>query len=124
RNALLFGIRTPVLGGAPLVSPVRLKDAAGVWSEENLVLLPTVRLQVDPAGGAQGIRGMSRGFDGRGFLLTIANATSDDEAPFALYEWDGNPEGRMLHLPVAFKKKMKPEGLAAGTVGGRPALVF
>jgi hypothetical protein len=124
RHALLLGIRTPVVGNAPIVVPVRVKDVAGPWNEENLEVLPLVKLQVEPALGAQGVRGMSPGPDGRGFLITVANATSDDEAPFALYHWDGNQEGIVRRLPVTFAKKMKPEGLTVGTVGGRAAIVF
>jgi hypothetical protein len=124
RHALLFGVRTPVLASAPMVVPIRIKDLAGPWNESNLEALPAIRLAVEPAVGDQGIRGMSPGPGGRGFLLTVANATSDDEAPFSLYRWDGNAEGTVTRLPVAFAKKMKPEGLTVGSVGGKPALVF
>jgi hypothetical protein len=124
RHALLFGVRTPVLASAPIVVPIRVKDVAGPWNESNLEALPAIRLQVEPAVGDQGIRGMSHGPGRKGFLLTVANATSDDEAPFSLYQWDGNAEGKVTRLPVAFAKKMKPEGLTVGTVGGKPALVF
>jgi hypothetical protein len=124
RQALLFGIRTPVVGHAPIVVPVRIKDPSGPWTEANLEVLPTIRLQVEPALGDQGVRGMSPGPGGKGFLITIANATSNDEAPFVLYEWDGNQKGEVRRLPVTFAKKMKAEGLTVGTVGEKPAIVF
>lgn len=124
RRALLFGVRTPVLAHAPIVVPVRVKDVGGPWSVDNLEALPAIRLVVENAGGDQGVRGMSRGPEGRGFLVTVANATSDDEAPFSVYSWDGNPDGKVRRLPVSFANKMKPEGLTVGTVGGRPAIVF
>ena len=41
-----------------------------------------------------------------------------------LYEWDGNGSGAMRRLNVVFSKKMKPEGLTRGSIGGRDALVI
>lgn len=124
RQALLFGIRTPVLSTGPIVVPIKLKDPAGPWTTANLEALPPIMLKVERAQGDQGIRGMSRGRDGKGFLVMVANATSDDEAPFSAYEWDGNQSGDVKKMPYTFAKKMKPEGLTVGTVGGRPAIVF
>jgi hypothetical protein len=123
RHALLFGIRTPVMEHAPIVVPVRVKNVAGPWNETNLEALPAIRMQVEPSVGDQGIRGMANGPGGHGFLLTVANATSKDDSPFSLYTWDGNPEGKVTRLPVAFARKMKPEGLTIGTVAGKAVLV-
>ncbi|MGB5035692.1 MAG: hypothetical protein WBQ66_03740, partial [Blastocatellia bacterium] len=81
-------------------------------------------LKIENVGSDQGVRGMSTGRDGKGFYVVVANATSDDKAGFSVYEWDGNAEGVVKRLPYTFAKKMKPEGLAVGTVGGKPALVF
>ena len=124
RQAMLFGIRTPVVAGAPIIVPVRIKEFAGPWAVGNLEALEPIRLEVESGAGNQGIRGMSRGRDGKGFLVVVANATSDDEVPFAVYEWDGNQQGTVHRLPFAFADKMKAEGLTVATVGGRPAIVF
>src|SRR5262252_10524043 len=56
RHALLFGLRTPLSGTSPLVIPVRVKDLDGPWTTDNLQVLPPIRLFLDPAGGARGIR--------------------------------------------------------------------
>ena len=124
RQALLFGIRTPALANGALVVPIRLKDPAGPWNSGNLEAQTPIILKIENVGSDQGVRGMSTGRDGKGFYVVVANATSDDKAGFSVYEWDGNQEGVVQRLPYAFAKKMKPEGLTAGTVGGKPALVF
>ncbi len=124
RQAMLFGVRTPVLSNGPIVVPVKIKDLAGPWASGNLEAQQPILLHPERATGNQGIRGMSRGRDGKGFFVMLANATSDDEAPFSVYEWDGNAEGVVKRLPYTFAKKMKPEGLTVGTVGGKPALVL
>ncbi len=58
-------------------------------------------------------------------LIVVGNSTSKSNAPFALYSWDGNREGRVQHFPgVQFHKRMKVEGVTAGQVAGRGAIVF
>lgn len=124
RQALLLGVRTPALNTGALVVPVRLKDPAGPWTVANLEAQTPIVLNVEHEASAQGVRGMCTGRDGKGFLVVVANATSDDTAGFSVYEWDGNQEGVAKRLPYSFAKKMKPEGLTVGTVGGKPAIVF
>jgi hypothetical protein len=124
RRAVLLGVRTPVAGHVPFLVPVRIKDLNGPWNESNLEVMPSIRLQVEPEVGDQGVRGMATGPNGKGFLVSVANATSDDQAPFSIYSWDGNQDGVVKRLPFAFAKKMKPEGLTVGTIGGRSAIVF
>jgi hypothetical protein len=123
RSALLLGIRTPVSSGKPMVVPVRIKDPAGPWAPANLEALPVIRLKVERAVGEQGIRGMATNAFGTGFLVTVGNSTSESRAPFSLYVWDGDADGTSRRLPVKFADKMKPEGVASGTVGGREAIL-
>jgi hypothetical protein len=122
-STLLFGVRTPAPGGRPLVLPVRVKDAAGPWSTSALEALPAVALAIDSAEGPVGIRGLTYEPVRDGFLVLVGNATSDSEAPFAVYSWDGKPEGVAKRVDASFAKKTKPEGLARATVGGKPATV-
>lgn len=124
RGALLLGIRTPVPGGKPLIQPVRIKDLLGPWTTGNLEMLPPIHLAVENAIGEQGIRSVTRNGFGEGFFVVVGNSTSDSEAPFSLYTWDGGEDGKVSRLPISFHKKMKPEGITTGTVGGRKALVF
>jgi hypothetical protein len=124
-RALLIGVRTPVIDGRPLVLRVRVKEVAGPWTLSNLEMLPAVFLGIEKARGEQGIRGIecdpSRGV----LFVVVGNSTSASEAPFNLYRWDGNVHGEVgLFHDVRFHKKMRVEGVASGTIGGRRAIVF
>jgi uncharacterized protein DUF3616 len=124
RQALLFGLRTPTQDGKPLVLPVRLKDLAGQWTTKNLEAQTPIHLSPEPVGDEQGIRCLYNELDRDGFLVIIGKATRDSEAPYSLYEWNGNAGGAMRRLNVVFAKKMKPEGITRGSIGGRNALVI
>jgi hypothetical protein len=124
RHAFLFGVRTPVPDGKPMVLPVKVKDLSGPWTTGNLEAQPPVQLSVEAALGEQGIRGLSNEPDRDAFLVITGKSISDSKAPFALYEWSGAAGGAVRRLDVAFAKKMKPEGVTRGTIGGRKALVI
>ena len=123
RHAFLFGVRTPVSDGKPLVLPVKVKDLAGAWTTGNLEAQPPIQLSVEATLDEQGIRGLSNEQDRETFLVITGKSISDSKAPFALYEWSGNG-GAMRRFNVGFAKKMKPEGIARGTIGGKSALVI
>jgi hypothetical protein len=123
RRALLFGLRTPAPDGKPLVLPVKLKDLAGPWTTSNLEAQAPIHLSIEPAGDEQGIRCLYNERDRNGFLVIVGKATKDSEAPYSLYEWNGNAGGAVRRLNVVFAKKMKPEGITRGSIGGRDALV-
>ena len=124
RHALLFGVRTPVPDGKPLILPVKVKDLAGAWTTSNLEAQPPIQLSVEDTLAEQGIRGLSNEPDRDAFLVITGKSISDSKAPFALYEWSGNPDGAMRRFNVGFAKKMKPEGIARGAIGGKSALVI
>jgi hypothetical protein len=124
RRALLFGLRTPMPDGKPMVMPVRLKDLGGPWATSNLEALPPIHLSVEPAADEQGIRCIDDGPSAAGFLVITGKATNDSRAPYSLYEWSGDANGAMRRFNVVFAKKMKPEGITRGTIGGRKALVI
>jgi hypothetical protein len=123
-HAFLFGVRTPVPDGKPMVLPVKVKDLAGAWTTGNLEAQPPIQLSVEADLDEQGIRGLSNGQDRDAFLVITGKSISDSKAPFALYEWSGNADGAMRRFNVRFAKKMKPEGIARGTIGGKSALVI
>jgi hypothetical protein len=124
RHAFLFGVRTPVLDGKPMILPIKVKDLTGPWRTDNLEAQPPVQLLVEAALGEQGIRGLAYEPDRDAFLVITGKSTSDSKAPFALYEWSGAAEGAFRRFDIAFAKKMKPEGVARGAIGGRKALVI
>jgi uncharacterized protein DUF3616 len=123
RHAFLFGVRTPVPDGKPLVLPVKVKDLAGAWTTGNLEAQPPIQLTVGSTLDEEGIRGLSGDQDREAFLVITGKSISDSKAPFALYEWNGNVDGAMRRFNVGFARKMKPEGIARGTIGGKSALV-
>jgi hypothetical protein len=69
-------------------------------------------------------RGLSNGQDRDAFLVITGKSINDSKAPFALYEGSGNADGAMRRFDVGFAKKMKPEGIARGTISGKSALVI
>ncbi|MBK6316162.1 MAG: hypothetical protein IPF53_18185 [Blastocatellia bacterium] len=123
QQTLLIGVRTPLVDQLPIIVPVRLKVPAGPWTTSNLEALAPIKLLVDRGPGAQGVRGVATRLDGKGFLVVVANATSKDNAPFAVYAWDGLDGGNVSKFPHAFADRMKAEGLTIGTVGGRQVVV-
>jgi hypothetical protein len=124
RHAFLFGVRTPVSDGKPLVLPVKVKDLAGAWTTDNLEAQSPIQLSVEATIDEQGIRGLSNEQGRESFLVITGKSISDSKAPFSLYEWNGNADGVMRRFNVKFAKKMKPEGIARGTIGGKNALVI
>ncbi|HEV2668368.1 MAG TPA: DUF3616 domain-containing protein [Blastocatellia bacterium] len=124
RRALLFGLRTPTPGGKPMILPVKLKDLAGPWTTSNLEAQTPIHLSIEPAGDDQGIRCLYNEPGRDGFLVIVGKTTKDSEAPYSLYEWDGNAAGAVRRLNVVFARKMKPEGITRGSIGGRKALVI
>ncbi len=124
QKALLFGLRTPLKDGKPVVLRVKPRKIDGPWTVDNLEILPPLTLAV-PEDGKSGIRAMSLDQATGTSLIILGNATSQSKAPFELYLWDGNPRGIVRHYKnVRFHKRMKVEGVTRGTVGGRPAVIF
>lgn len=124
-KTLLFGVRTPVIKGRPLVLRVRVKDPMGIWNLSNFEMLPHVTLAVDGADGTMGIRSIKYDESRGVFLVVVGNAVSKVKTPFTLYSWDGNSQGVVKRFPhIAFHPKMKPEGITCGTIGGRGVILF
>jgi hypothetical protein len=125
RGALTFGIRTPVPKRGPMIARVRVRELGGPWTTENLEYLEPVFLKVPDVGDEQGVRSLEYVESLGGSVVVTGNSTSASKAPFRMHLWDGNDEGRTTPFPaVRFAKRMKPEGVTAGTVAGRPAVVF
>jgi hypothetical protein len=125
-QALLFGVRTPVIDGVPLIVRVRIKAFDGAWDLSNLELLPPIRLAIEADDrGEEGLRAMT--YDpGTGLtFLTVGNTISGSKGRFELYSWDGNQQGLLRYFhEVRFDRRMKVEGVARGTIAGRAAVVF
>lgn len=122
---LLLGLRTPVIDGRPVILRMRVRNIAGAWNLNNFEMQTPVLLDLGESKHERGIRTMEYDPMRKTMWVVTGNAVSGSKAPFELWEWDGNPRGRVRpHAGVRFHPKFRVEGVAPGTVGGRPALVF
>src|SRR5262245_21056761 len=94
-SALLFGVRSPVADGQPIVLRVVLKKVDGPWDLSNLEMLPPVCLKVERGDDEQGIRTIGSDQSRGVWLVVTGNSTSHSKAPFRLYAWDGNVDGNV-----------------------------
>jgi hypothetical protein len=124
RRALLLGVRSATDTGRPFVLPVRLHDLAGPWTTTSLEPLPAIEIHVGATDEPRGIRGLARHAATGTYAVLIGDA-GDVHEPFALYMWDGRDTGVARYVPdIVFAPEMKPEGIAYGSIGGRPAVVI
>jgi hypothetical protein len=124
-RSLLLGLRSPLIDRKPVILRARLKDIDGPWELSNFEMLPETVLAIGHAEGEQGIRALEYDRERRAWLVVVGNSTSASKAPFSLYSWDGNAEGVVrMFANLRFHKRMKVEGVAHGTIGGRDAIVF
>lgn len=115
RGRLLLGLRSPVIDGDAVLVPLKLRDARGPFSSDNLEAgeIEAVRL---PLGGL-GIRSIE--YDERqGLFHIIAGATENqDKADFKLWEWGGQAKSALREV-TTFDRKLKPEGVTTASIGG------
>jgi uncharacterized protein DUF3616 len=112
---LLLGIRSPVIGGSALVVPLRLKDAARPLAADNVAVEAPLRVDL----GGSGFRGFEYDAAAGAFQIVAGHPTGARD--FRLVSWDGvGPAVREIHR---FAPGEKPEGVAATTIGGKPATV-
>jgi hypothetical protein len=124
-SELLFGLRSPVIDGKPVILRVRVKNIAGTWNLNNFEMLPPVFLSLPAGGGDRGIRTMEYDPSRKAVLIVTGNSVSGANVPFELYEWDTNPKGKVRKFEgVRFHPTFRVEGVTPGTIGGRPALIF
>jgi hypothetical protein len=125
---LLFGLRTPVIEGRPVILRVRVREIAGLWNLSNFEMLPPVLLNVAPPAGTaeRGIRTLEYDPLHKRILIVTGNARSGDKVPFELCAWDGvSVDGRVTNFSgVRFDPKFRVEGVAPGTIARREAMVF
>lgn len=122
RGRLLLGLRSPIVGGQALLVPLRLRDPRGAFSVENLEVEGSKAIRL-PLGGV-GVRGIE--YDGRANVFRIISGAAEDQeqAEFGLWEWDGNEQRPVLRETNRFDPKLKPEGVARVTAGGRDFMLI
>lgn len=115
RDRLLFGLRSPMVGGDAIIAVARLADRGARLSAQSLVFEPAlVRLNL----GGLAVRGL--GSDpSTGHILVIGGAATDDpRTAFRLFDWDGvTPVAPTAGRAIASAEK--PEGVTRVLNGGR-----
>jgi hypothetical protein len=119
-SRLLLGLRAPVAGADALIVPLKLRDANGPFTSDNLTVdgKGSIRL---PLAGA-GLRSIE--FDhvsGKFFLFTGA-ALNEESTDFRLLEWGGSANSSPRELR-RFSRKLKPEGITRIRVAGLDAML-
>jgi hypothetical protein len=123
RGSLLFGLRYPTSGGKPFVLEVKVKDWAGSWTTSNLERVGvTTFARDDTAPGEKGILDLARLPDRPGFAVLLGDAAGRAKHA-ALYIWDGGATARRVD-ELVFSPEMKPEGIAFGSIAGKPVAVL
>jgi hypothetical protein len=124
RGALLFGVRTPLINGKPVILPVRLIGESGEWRLQNFEPLPAITLQIQSS-GYKGIRALAYAPAHKSFVVSLGKATSNLKVPFSIHLWDGGDKGVVRKLEhLHFARGMKVEGLAGATIDGKRALLL
>ena len=121
-NRLLLGLRAPVVNGHALVIPIKLADAKGAFSVENLrVDGATIRLDL----GGAGIRSIEYDAASRNFHVISGAGLNEESRDFRLVEWDGKAASPTREIR-SYDRRLKPEGVTPATIDGRPVgvLVF
>lgn len=121
RGRLLIGMRSPVVDGQALLIPLRLRDAGGAFSMDNLEVEggKAIRLSL----GGLGIRGIE--YDGQAKVFRILSGATEEQqlTDFGLWEWNGDQTQPALREINKFDKTLKPEGVARATSGKRNFLI-
>lgn len=116
-NRFLLGLRSPVIDGKALVIPLRLRDARGPFSAGNLEVAGSKAIRLSL--GGVGIRGIE--YDAKAALFCLVSGAAEDQerTDFGLWQWNGDDGGAAPKELNRFDRRLKPEGVARVTAGGR-----
>ena len=119
RQRLLLGLRAPVVDGHALVVPIALAD--GRFARESLRLDGgrALRLPLDGAG----IRSLEHDPRTGGFKVITGPGPGRDRLAFRLVEWRGGESREDVRPVTVYSRRLKPEGIAPATLGGRQVSV-
>lgn len=111
-SRLLLGLRSPVVDGHALVVPLKLRDAAGPFSIENIEAKEMAAIRVSI--GGLGIRSIEYDERSKAFQIIAGATETQDKADFKLWEWKGDS----LREVATLDRKHKPEGVTRASAGG------
>ncbi len=114
---LLLGLRSPIVDGHALIVPLRLRDANGAFSQDNLMVedSKSIRLPL----GQTGIRSIEYDEGRNAFSVITGAAANSEKADFKLWEWNGDAANPTLRETDTFDRKLKPEGITRFSANGR-----
>lgn len=112
---LLLGLRSPLAGDQALVVSLKLRDARGPFSRENLDSkdVKAIRLSL----GGQGIRSLEYNERAKAYQIIAGATESQEKTDFKLWSWSGELDQSALRAVAAFDRKLKPEGITRVTLG-------
>ncbi|MGA9767551.1 MAG: DUF3616 domain-containing protein [Blastocatellia bacterium] len=118
---LLLGLRSPLVNGNALVVPVRLRDANGPFTIDNLQLAEPNAIQL-PLGGL-GIRDIQYDSRLKAFLIIAGAPEHHEKTAFTLWEWNGDGNQSSADAKpreeTTLDMRMKPEGVTRLKLPGR-----
>jgi hypothetical protein len=108
-SRLLLGFRSPVKDGQALVVALKLRDANGPFSRENLDSkdVKVMRLSL----GGQGIRSIEYDEQSKLFNIIAGATETQEKTDFKLWAWNGESSQSALRSVATFDRKLKPEGI-------------
>jgi hypothetical protein len=110
---LLLGLRSPIRSGQALVLPIKLRDANGPFSADNLDLANSRIIEI-PLGGS-GIRDIQYDSNLKSFLVISGAPENQEKGEFILWQWDGSSQPKQL---AQLDSNIKPEGITEVKLGG------
>lgn len=112
---LLLGLRSPIVDGHALVVPLKMRDARGSFSFDNLEVedRKAIRLQL----GGAGIRSIEYDDSRKAFYLITGAGPNNEKMDFKTWEWGGNAQTSALREINTFDRRLKPEGITRVSTG-------
>jgi hypothetical protein len=117
QKRLLLGLRSPVVDGKALVVPLKLRDAAGAFSFDNIEVEGRKAIRL-PLNGA-GIRSIEHDELRNTIQLITGAGPNAEKMDFKLWEWSGDDEPPTVRETDTFDRRLKPEGITRVKSGDR-----
>ena len=114
---LLLGLRSPVVDGQALVVPLKMRDAKGAFSLDNLDVEGRKAIRL-PLGGA-GIRSIEYDDSRKAFYVISGAGPNPEKIDFKIWEWNGNDATPTVRELETFDRRLKPEGITRVSTGAQ-----
>jgi hypothetical protein len=115
KNRLLLGLRSPVINGQALVTPLKMRDPHGPFALSNFEVEGAKAIRLSLAGA--GIRSIEYDGHSRAFRILTGAAAKIEKTDFKLWEWNGEENQPALRESDMFDRELKPEGVTRFSSG-------